>query len=92
MKEVGLLELLYWVLSSMQSAVTCGVSVVDISVLNYDDDEINVQDMMATVNDSDRTVIEIISSHLILNRHYNITLNVRNSAGSNTINLTLSKL
>ena len=79
-------------LSSMQSAVTCGVNVVDISVLNYDDDEINVQDMMATINDSDCTVIDIISSHLILNHHYNITLNVSNSAGSNTLNLTLSKL
>ena len=76
----------------MQSAVTCGVKVVDISVLNYDDDEINIQDMMATVNDSDCTVIEIISSYLILNRHYNITLNVSNSAGSDTISLTLSKL
>ena len=76
----------------MQSAVTCGVNVVDISVLNFDDDEINVQDVIATVNDSDRTVIEIISSYLMLNRHYNITLNVSNSAGSNTLNLILSKL
>ena len=76
----------------MQSAMICGVHVVGISVLNYDDEEIGVQDILATVNVDDRTVIEITSSHLILNRHYNITLNVSNSAGLNTINLMLSRL
>ena len=65
---------------------------MDISVLNYDEEEINMQDMIVTVNDSDRTIIEITSSSLILNRHYNITLNVSNSAGSSNINLTLSRL
>ena len=65
---------------------------MDISILNYDDEGINAQDVIVTVNDSDRTIIEITSSSLILNRHYNVTLNVSNSAGSDTINLTLSRL
>ena len=57
----------------MQSAMICGVHVVDISVLNYDDEEISVQDILATVNVDDRTAIKITSSHLILNHHYNNT-------------------
>ena len=65
---------------------------VDISVSNYDDEEISVQDILATVNIDDRMAIKITSSHLILNHHYNITLNVSNNAGFNIINLTLSKL
>ena len=65
---------------------------MDISVLNYDDEEISIQDVIATVNAGDCTIIEITSSSLILNRRYNVTLNVSNNAGSDTINLTLSKL
>ena len=76
----------------MQSAIVCGVSVMDISVLNYDDEVINAQDMLATVNDSDCTIIEITSPSLKLNHHYNITLNMSNSAGSKTLNLPLSRL
>ena len=66
---------------------------MDISVLNYDDERINAHDIMiVTVNDSDRTIIEITSASLQLNYHYNVTLNITNSAGSNTINLNLSRL
>ena len=65
---------------------------MDISVLNYDDEVINAQDMLATVNDSDRTIIEITSPSLKLNHHYNVTLNISNSAGSDTINMNLSRL
>ena len=65
---------------------------MDISVLNYDDEVINAQDMLATVNDSDRIIIEITSSSLELNHHYNVTLNISNSAGSDTINMNLSRL
>ena len=61
---------------------------VGISILNYDGEEISVQ---ATINVDDHTVIAITSSHLILNRHYNITVNVSNNAGSNTQNLMLSR-
>ena len=56
------------------------------------DEEINVQDMIATVNTNDRSIIEITSPSLKLNRHYNTTLNVSNSAGSKISNLTLSRL
>ena len=76
----------------MQSAMVCGVNVVDISVMNYDDEEINVQDVIATVNAGDRTIIEITSPSLKLNRHYNVALNVSNSAGSSNRNQTLSRL
>ena len=76
----------------MQSAVVCKLNVMDISVLNYDDEVITVQDMIVTVNDSDHSIIEITSPSLKLNRHYNITLNVSSSAGSNTINVMLSRL
>ena len=79
-------------LSYMQSAMICRVHVLGISVLNYDDEEISAKDILATVNVDDRTVIEVTSSYLILNRHYNITLNVNNSVGSNTLNLMLSRL
>ena len=71
--------------------LVCGMNVMDISVLNYDDEDITVRDMLATVNDSDHSIIEITSPSLKLNRHYNVTLNVRNSAGSD-INMNLSKL
>ena len=79
-------------LSYMQSAMICRVHVLGISVLNYDDEEISAKDILATVNVDDHTVIEVTSSYLILNRHYNITLNVNNSVGSNTLNLMLSRL
>ena len=79
-------------LSYMQSAMICRVHVLGISVLNYDDEEISAKDILATVNVDDRTVIEVTSSYLILNRHYNITLNVNNNVGSNTLNLMLSRL
>ena len=76
----------------MQSAVVCKLNIMDISVLNYDDEEIDVQDMIATINANDRSIIEITSPSLKLNRHYNTTLNVSNSAGSKTLNLILSRL
>ena len=65
---------------------------MDISVLNYGTEKISIQNVIATVNGSDRSIIEITSPSLKLNRHYNVTLNISNSAGSNTINLILSRL
>ena len=76
----------------MQSVMVCRVNVVGISIWNYDDEEISVQNnMLATINASDRTIIEIISFYLILNRHYNVTFNVSNSAGANILILMLCR-
>ena len=72
--------------------MVCRVNVVGISIWNYDDEEISVRNMIATINASDRTIIQITSFYLILNRHYNVTFNVSNSAGANTLNLMLSRL
>ena len=62
-----------------------------ISILNYTDEEIDIEDIIVTINDSDHTIIEVASPSLKLNRHYNITLNISNSAGSSTEYITLSK-
>ena len=72
--------------------MVCRVNVVGISIWNYDDEEISVRNMIATINASDRTIIQITSFYLMLNRHYNVTFNVSNSAGANTLNLMLSRL
>ena len=76
----------------MQSAMVCEVNVMKISVLNRTNEVTNVQDVIVTVNDSDRTILEITGSSLKPNRHYNVTLNVSNSAGLETLNLNLSRL
>ena len=72
--------------------MVCRVNVVGISIRNYDDEEISVRNMIATINASDRTIIQITSFYLMLNRHYNVIFNVSNSAGANTLNLMLSRL
>ena len=61
-----------------------------ISIWNYNE-EIGIEDIIVTINDSDRTIIEVTSHNLKHNRHYNITLNISNSAGSSTEYITLSK-